>query len=829
MPGPMKIEEITLAGFRAYLTEQSISLLEGQKPRSLAVFAPNATGKSSLIDGLEFFFSEEGTLARLGQRRSALQAGREALAHVKAEEKGVEPSVAVKFRGQNGQLYDRRLVSGPSYERPDAANWIVENRKLDFIIRGSKLRSFVETQQPGERYEEVSNWFGLSALLEIQRNLRSLRLSINQILEADAATKERLRDLGTATDCEFDNWVENDILKWVNDNYVAPLDPHIALNAFDKTSKEYKLIEKKKKEEEEKTGLAQLKQVLASLKKCCDLDGETGKENGAIPDLEQAAATFETAKQKENDERNKSANSVFKDIWESAEKLLENAELDLEDCPVCETAFESSAKGSKRAVSIHLKAQLGTLAAYREAKADLDAARSDLIRKAGLASTAISSLVTALEAAEYADEVKEIQVYATSFEEWQEGEKLPIASNAKTEIAELMESVAAAKVKKEEQQGDHTWGKTLEKIDELITIREKLDEIEATRAELQKLHDSLQSQETSIAGRMRGYCQGVIDQLRDRVNEIFRAVHPKEEQAPDIRLELDPEGRIPELKLLSNFAPNREGVVPSGYFSDAQVHTLALSLRLAALQMFNANVPIIVMDDVVTSYDADHRRAIAGMLADQFTDYQIIIVTHDERFFHYLQEQLPSNRWLFKRITKLEPDFGPKFHGHNVSDQVIEKFHKDNESAATEMRQAEEEWLQQICRDFGVDIRIREVHRAFNYERAELARALMAFLKPRNLEPPKVKGVANRFLSTLQSGQIENFGSHFQNNPQGFGSVGDEVTRWAEFKEFRSAFRCPSCNGKRFKRPKELSNPVCRKKTCEAPFAFPTHIDSSAN
>ena len=47
------------------------------------------------------------------------------------------------------------------------------------------------------------------------------------------------------------------------------------------------------------------------------------------------------------------------------------------------------------------------------------------------------------------------------------------------------------------------------------------------------------------------------------------------------------------------------------------MHTLALTalaLRLAAIRMFNSEAPIVVLDDVVTSYDADHRKTIAGAL-----------------------------------------------------------------------------------------------------------------------------------------------------------------------------------------------------------------------
>lgn len=81
-------------------------------------------------------------------------------------------------------------------------------------------------------------------------------------------------------------------------------------------------------------------------------------------------------------------------------------------------------------------------------------------------------------------------------------------------------------------------------------------------------------------------------------------------------------------------------------------------------------------------------------------------------------------------------------------------------------------------------------------------------------------GVANRFLVSLQQGTVENFGSHFQDAQYGGGSTGDEKARWAEFVAFREQFKCPSCNGTKFKRPNMLKKPVCAKPGCETQFGF---------
>ena len=88
-------------------------------------------------------------------------------------------------------------------------------------------------------------------------------------------------------------------------------------------------------------------------------------------------------------------------------------------------------------------------------------------------------------------------------------------------------------------------------------------------------------------------------------------------------------------------------------------------------------------------------------------------------------------------------------------------------------------------------------------------------------------GVNNRFLDSLTKGEIENFGSHFQDGPYGDGSIGDEKTRWQEFKAFRDQFACKKCKRTKFRRPIPLKKPVCAHDSCEAQFTFsatPTEV-----
>lgn len=66
---------------------------------------------------------------------------------------------------------------------------------------------------------------------------------------------------------------------------------------------------------------------------------------------------------------------------------------------------------------------------------------------------------------------------------------------------------------------------------------------------------------------------------------------------------------------------------------------------------------------------------------------------------------------------------------------------------------------------------------ASSYERSELASAL-AGLRKDGKEPALMSRVNNQFVDNLVKGEIENFGSHFQDGPYADGSMGVEKARW---------------------------------------------------
>lgn len=819
MADPYLLQSLKLAGFRAYLQPKTFDFT---KKRCLAIFAPNGSGKSSVIDALEFMFSKDGTLDRLGQRAINNQAGPGALAHNLAEETKIVPTVIISVISGKVTANGNRPAAGTKRPIPAIATTMNACFTVPPVIRGHVLRTFVEIHTPEQRYADVANWLQLGPLVEIQKNIRALRTQVKTAVEDDSSLCRVDTQLARETLQAVKAWDTAAVLAYANTAVLAPLDPALALMVLAVEDPSYAEVGIRAKAEESKIGLAGLRQLrnAATALWIKTADAKSGKTfvSGAIHNFDASVLTLATAESRELEERGKAANTMFQALWKAAEPLFTEGVSAPDACPVCTTPLANTTAGSVEAIQKHICKHLGELSDYAAAQKALDEAKT-------AATTAHTQLVAALppligllgdgEAALKAD----LTVFQSSITSWQHG-NVQTSINIVTAIAKLVSDLNQAITDIEAKQGDHTYIKANRKIDLLLEMQADRDRALRTQDELRKLSDALIAQATMISSAMRKKVQAQLDRLQTPTNDIYKLIQGADAQPIRLELPAEDDSNQQRLNLLIDFSKNRTGVQPNGYLSDSQIHSVALALRMAAIKEFNRGAPIIALDDIVTSYDADHRRTIAGLIATMFNDFQIIITTHDERFFNYLKDQLEEKTWHFTRIISIEQAYGPRFSDHKVSDAMIEERWAVGQSAANEMRQAEEEWLLGICRNFSVNIRIRPLEKPYSYERSELAAALASMLKESNLTPALVAGVNNRFLNSLAKGEIENFGSHFQDGPYGNGSTGDEKARWKEFKIFRDQFACKKCKRTKFQRPLPLKKPVCAHESCETQFEF---------
>ena len=815
---PYILSELRLSGFRAFLEPHQFDF---KVKRCLAVFAPNGKGKSSIVDALEFMFSGEGTLTRLGLRAVNNRAGVTALAHVLAEEKGIDSFVSVAFTCGTEKLDGSRNASAATRPMPAVAEVVGACFVAEPLIRGHELRGFVEERTAEKRYEMVACWLNLGPLVDIQHNLRMLRQRCKAAADDTGPLGRVDTGLARVSGGSLSAWDHDAVVAYAN-GVLAQLDGQLTLGSLDRADPGFALARDRQKAEERGLGLEGLRllrraaTVLYEEQDACD--GADALRSGFLLAFEDAVEAQALAQESEATERRAASDAVFAELWKAAEPLFAEGAEPLETCPLCNTPLAVGASEGVEGVRNHIARHRSDLARYATAREQLEDATATVCSLQGSIGNALEVLGPLLSE-EFADAQAALADYVPLVTSWNSGE-VPEAGGVKEALVGLLAAVDGSIKSIEAEHGENTYRRAVARLEEIIDLKCERDGAVRLLTELKELSIQLDTQASFVTSQIRQHVQALLNTLQEPLNEIYRQIQGAE--AVPIRLELPPADDTNQhrLNLLIDFAPNRPSVQPAGYLSDSQIHSLALALRLAAIKLFNTVAPLVVLDDIVTSYDADHRRLIAAMLAMEFADFQVIVTTHDERFFVYLKDQLGDKHWQYARISGLEPDSGPRFLDHRVTDEMIEQRWQAGESAANEMRQAEEEWLLALCRDFGVDVRIRSVERAYSYERSELAAALAGFIGKKGCPAPMVPGVNNRFLTSLQQGLIENFGSHFQDGPYGDGSDGDEQARWAEFKFFCDLFVCPQCGGRRFKRPVGMNMAVCAKEGCEVQFAF---------
>ena len=820
MTNPITIESFEVAGFRAYLEPQTFALNTSKRRKSLVVYAPNATGKSSLVDAFEFYFSKRGSLERLGQRKSQTQAGPTAMEHVGAKSKAITGRVGFKFKHGSDLFEDDRTLVSPA-ERPDAAQRVIDATKVRFVIRGYDLRRFVEASAE-DRYSEMAQWFALDPLVNIQKNLRSLQRTVKTKSESEAPINERLRDLKRLTDDQVTEWDEEVICRWFNSNVLNQLDPSLTFNKLSETDPAYIALGEANQKEQESLGLAALNRIMA------DTEAILGNDDqNALPEeFESSVAEFDTAVKLEVKERDAASQSIFNDIWKSAGALFGIEDLQLDGCPVCETRFEDTPHGSCGAVKIRIQTRLSTLQNYHTAQNNLKKTTTAVNQRKRNLMDGIERLQLRMTEGGITEDLAFTE-YSAKVKDWSIGEEAPISKGFANALNTNHASLKNAKSEIELKQGDNTYANAHDTARRLIRLKGDVEIIFRERDHLSQLHSQLTDQIQSIEDRINDHIRKLVEGLQDEVNRLYKKMqHPVVPDPPTVRfwLSADPSKNQQQVRLSVNFAPGHTNVAPTGYLSDSQIHSVAIALRLVAIRTFNKGAPIVVLDDIVTSYDADHRKSIASMIAEDLEEFQVILVTHDEQFFLLLKDHLPDSQFEFRRITKIDSGYGPVFSNYRTPDAVVGTKLADGDSAGEEIRKVEEEWLLKICREFVVDVAIRPVDRPFQYDRNELAAALQRFLKDRKLSPPQVPGITNKFLVSLGQGQVENLASHFSDNPNQWNSSGDERTRWAEFKYFRDMFVCSDCGKDRFKRPYGMVLPVCW--SCETTFDFETNENS---
>ncbi|MFZ5863221.1 MAG: AAA family ATPase [Nitrospirota bacterium] len=249
---------------------------------------------------------------------------------------------------------------------------------------------------------------------------------------------------------------------------------------------------------------------------------------------------------------------------------------------------------------------------------------------------------------------------------------------------------------------------------------------------------------------------------------------------------------------------------PGAYHSEGHQDSMGLCLYLALMKhTLGRNFTFAILDDVLMSVDAGHRREICTLFKTKFPHTQFLMTTHDPIWLqHMVTEQIITSKSSV-HFRKWTVDDGPiVWEGGEVWDEIKRDLDQDDVSgAAGTLRR----YLEYISGLLSHKLRASIEYRGdAQYDLGELLPAVLAAWKKllgkaqesanswnKKEESSRLSGVQKEFSSKVDKSQVEqwaiNKSIHYnewaQLKKQDFAPV-VEV-----FREMLASFRCDTCGG----------------------------------
>ncbi len=186
-------------------------------------------------------------------------------------------------------------------------------------------------------------------------------------------------------------------------------------------------------------------------------------------------------------------------------------------------------------------------------------------------------------------------------------------------------------------------------------------DLAAMAARINALISFLQSLEQGIREEIKLRSQQVIDEISSDIQKMWAILHP-DEAIEDVRLYLpDETDKAIEIGLKFHGLPQDS---PRLTLSESYRNSLGLCIFLSMAKREASKDRPIFLDDVVVSFDRKHRGMIVELLEKEFSERQIVLLTHDREWYAELRHQLTQSNWTYRVLMPYEnPEIGIRWSG----------------------------------------------------------------------------------------------------------------------------------------------------------------------
>ena len=647
-----KIREIRFRPFRG-LPDYTCEL----NGKSIAILGGTGKGKSAIVDGIEFFFS--GSLRRFHGRGSGNIDADAAMRHVL--EKG-QPSVEFLFTPTNESV--KRVLGSndlPAATHLSIQEYIDRHPPAEaFVLRRSQLLEFIHDQD-AERYQKYIYLLGLDDIDAAQRSfVQAEELIENQFNECQQRLSELLQ-LFTDPDAQWIPTNLSDILAKCAE-VARPFGVDMLTEWQQLDSAILILDAKRSKETKQKIDALNLAIDHLGVEVPSEIEGIVAAVNQLHGQLGKMQAESEEA--------------VRGGVIEEGLRYFREHP-DITECPLCEQKLEEG-----------YQSVFERLAERNRALGELRDFETERSQKLDALVTALQRLLDQLAKEQeqdhgiYPDGYTQVLVkHREALQEWMklvksvrdqksyEGVTVP----PDVEAVQSIRSTIHDSLKKDRDALIQPDALDLEKaVGFLQRAKGKEPEIkaaESTKDNSLKLRHAMRDVREAFSRARESAVQAVFDKIAEKVLSYYHKLHDfdganESSECTDLSLTSTSRAATGGLQLAIEFLGKVNSCDPRAFLSEGHLDSLGLCLYLATVRIFNNSGSLLVLDDVLTSIDREHRHRVAELLVEDFPDFQLVITSHDEYWFDLLKSKVlargEQDKWRFKRIARWTLEKGPE-------------------------------------------------------------------------------------------------------------------------------------------------------------------------
>ncbi|MDP3469602.1 MAG: hypothetical protein Q8S11_14780 [Daejeonella sp.] len=795
-----KIENILISGIRGIMNTVTLPLNE----KSILLYGDNGTGKSSISDSVEWFYTDKVSHLA-GSEIDLKDALRNAyLANSDNSFVKVEYNKNI-FNTTKSLIYKKgKLISEISNSTTEFEKYFSESENENLILRYQFLRDFVD-QTKGDKLKFLSDIIGFSEVTKTKDVLRKAFNSIKseiktQNFEAQINVQKQtlIEKIGAAVS------QERNLFEKINEIIVS-LNTGITVTSIDDINIFLDHL-KKPANTKQLTELQFLENTSAFL--------STFKSEVLFIDVE-----FK----KYFDEFNKIADDVqgimktfLAELLKSGETVLTKKFHKEDSCPLC------LQPQSIEELRLDIQNRLKEIEESTKKKAAFDVAKqsilnicSDRLNRVEMAMSDISLNEPENENIKHSlNGLKQrlINYQKAATEKVTSGNKLPYAEtlilteadfNIQGTIADRIEIL---KARMKSDNSTELYANVSAAKDAFLKIKQ----FEKEREKLEHQKNSLELIYNEFVKRQKEGLDNFINTFSGYINDFYQYMNPGE-LFQEIRIVIigeddDLDGITIEYKYNDVWVSP-----PQKYFSESHLNCFGISFFLASVIAFNKINKFIILDDVISSFDTNHRQRFANLLFEKFSDYQIVLLTHEAEWFKYVRQLAKRKNWLIGEIKWTESDGTYLEEKPNDLKAFIEtELAKSSiEALGNPIRKYLEFTLKEICLNFDVKVsfRLNDVNEKRMPD--ELLSELKSKINKNGGQDLKAKfPVIERVTNSVLLGNLLSHDNPF--NPK----LGDLKAFWTDIQEFEQIFTCQDTECKRPKVSMKNYDNVAKKIRC---------------